>query len=169
MLQQAPPAIGLKNSKPVAPKMNHGASSNSNFAAFSKGDMHLRSSAIVPDKSQSPAAVQPSSISESTNKLPGAGNAEGKDRVGRSNAPERSPASAKGSIEVISDPYPSIRMPAKSQQRASQAGTSLLIGRPGLQGRPDLPAGSASTAARGNGEKCVSWLARTGTIQAAAR
>ena len=56
------PSKRSENSKPVAPKMNHGASSNSNVAAFSKGDMHLRSSAIVPDKSQAPAAVQPSSI-----------------------------------------------------------------------------------------------------------
>ena len=37
--------------------------------------------------------------------------------------------SATGSIEIISDPYPSIRVPAESNGRSSRPGTSLQIGR----------------------------------------
>jgi TonB family protein len=110
--------------------------------------------------------VEPSSISESTNKLPGAGNAEEKIALAEA-TPLASPASAKGSIEVISDPYPSIRMPAKSQQRSSQAGTSLLIGRLASKVDPIYPQEALRQRLAGKVKVRV-VVGQNGTIQAAA-
>jgi TonB family protein len=65
---------------------------------------------------------------ETTNELPGAGIAGGKISALESKAPAI-PAVATGTIEIILDPYPSIRMPAESQKQPSRPGTSLQIGR----------------------------------------
>lgn len=46
---------------------------------------------------------------------------------------------ATGSVEIISDPYPSIRMPAGSQGAGSRLGTSLQIGRLASKVEPSYP------------------------------
>jgi protein TonB len=47
--------------------------------------------------------------------------------------------SAAGSIEIIPDPYPSIRVPAESKARLSRPGTSLQIGRLVSKAEPVYP------------------------------
>lgn len=49
------------------------------------------------------------------------------------------PVAATGSVEIISDPYPSIRMPVGSQGPASRLGTSLQIGRLATKVEPTYP------------------------------
>jgi TonB family protein len=75
------------------------------------------------------ASPSPSgSLPETTNELPGAGIAGGKISAFEAQAPVIS-APAAGTVEILLDPYPSIRMPAQSQKRSSRPGTSLQFGR----------------------------------------
>jgi outer membrane biosynthesis protein TonB len=81
---------------------------------------------VEPVKSRQPAPSA-TAVVESASDSPASGAASAKPAVPETKAPAM-PA-ATGSVEVISDPYPSIRMPAGSQGAGSRLGTSLQIGR----------------------------------------
>ncbi len=92
-------------------------------------DARLALPATIPAQSDERATPQlPQPVSGGTTQLSDAGAAEGKASSSPIKLPENSVLAA-GSIEAISDPYPSIRVPADSQKRLSQPGTSLRIGR----------------------------------------
>ena len=119
------PRNAAKNPTPAAPQIN--PRTISKVPAFSEGEMRPRNPVIVTAQSQQPVTVPTSSIKEATNELPVMGTAGGK-IVSLEAKPPANPGSATGTIEIISDPYPSIRVPAVSQGRASRPG-SLQIGR----------------------------------------
>jgi len=96
------------------------------------------SPAVEPAKSRQPAAAA-TPVVESANDLPPSGAAGAKAAVPETKA-AAIPVAATGSVEIISDPYPSIRMPAGSQGPASRLGTSLQIGRLASKVEPAYPA-----------------------------
>lgn len=110
--------------RPANPK--HETAENAPF--FSLRAMRPRDSGITAAKNRPPTSAPPDSVLENTSELPGAGTTAGKMLLLESKAPA-SPVTTTGSVEIISDPYPSIRMPANSQGPSSRLGASLQIGR----------------------------------------
>ena len=113
------------NPAPLVPQINQWTPSK--IPVFSAAGMRPRGPASVPAQREQSVTVPPNSISEGPNELPGNGTAGGKMSSLTVKLPENS-VSAVGSIEIISDPYPSIRVPAEWQGRSSRPGTSLQIG-----------------------------------------
>lgn len=105
---------------------NHGPVENAPF--FSLRAMRPRNATVTTARNRQSTSAPPDSVLENTSELPGAGTASGKMLLLESKAPA-SPVTTTGSIEIISDPYPSIRMPADSRAHTASLGTSLQIGR----------------------------------------
>jgi TonB family protein len=84
--------------------------------------------------------------------------------------PEVKPAansvSATGSIEIIPDPYPSIRMPAASQVRSPQPTTSLQIGRLVTKIEPVYPPDALRQRSAAK-VKVHIFIGRNGTVEGA--
>ncbi len=103
------------------------SSSPINPRTSSAGNMGPRTPAILPVRNEAPATVSLNLAQGTGNELPGA-----RFGGGKISALEAKPAlipPPTGSIEIISDPYPSIRIPAGSKTQLSRPGTSLQIGR----------------------------------------
>lgn len=91
---------------------------------------------LEPVKSRQPISSA-TAVVESASDSPVSGAASVKPAVPETKAPAMPPAT--GSVEIISDPYPSIRMPAGSQGAGSRLGTSLQIGRLASKVEPAYP------------------------------
>jgi TonB family protein len=130
------PSHPLENQKPLAPKIN--PRTTTKVPASSVASSRQAAPAIVPARAEQSVAVPPSPIAEVTRQLLPAGSAEEKTSSALPKPPENS-VSATGSIEIIPDPYPSIRVPAESKARMSKPGTSLQIGRLISKGEPVYP------------------------------
>ena len=81
-----------------------------------------------PAQAASISTPAPSAVPEATKEVPEAGMGGGKSSVLQPNAAVI-PAAATGSVAIILDPYPSIRVPADSQKQLSKPGTTLQFGR----------------------------------------
>jgi TonB family protein len=120
------PSHPAKNPAPLAPQSNHGVTSG--VLAHATTDFHPAAPTIVPARSEQSVTVPPNPISKDTTEIPGSVNAG----ENTSSLPAKLPenlVSATGSIEIISDLYPSIRVPAESKRGLSRPGASLQIGR----------------------------------------
>ena len=95
---------------------------------FSLRAMRPRNPVVTTAQNRAPAGALPDAPLQNASELPGAGNTPGKMLLLESKAPA-SPVTTTGSVEIISDPYPSIRMPANSGGPAARLGASLQIGR----------------------------------------
>jgi TonB family protein len=131
------PARVVKDAAPSALSMNSRKASQTPAPPAKGSRAQATSPAFEPAKSRQPAAAATPAV-ESANDLPASGAASAKAAVPEPKAPAI-PVVAAGSVEIISDPYPSIRMPASSQGPASRLGTSLQIGRLASKVEPIYP------------------------------
>ena len=149
---------------PQAPQINHEKSSR--VSVFSADDIRpLRDPAIVPAQLELSAPVPPNLISEATNELPVAGTSGGKTSSVEVKLPENS-ASAAGSVEIISAPYPSIRVPAEWKGRSIRPGASLQIGHLVSKIEPLYPQDALRQRIAGTAKVHV-VIGRNGTVERA--
>ena len=120
------PSYRAKNPTPLAAQSNHKITSN--VPAPSTIGIHPPAPAIAFARSEQPLMATPILMSKDINELPSSINAGEKTLLPPARPPENSEI-ATGSIEIISDPYPSIRVPPESKGRLSRPGSSLQIGR----------------------------------------
>jgi periplasmic protein TonB len=142
----APPAaeankMNPRGRQPKSPAQTASASKsgrNSTAPGVSSASSRVTTPAITPAKASPPAAAAPpiSAASEISKGLPIS--AATKPAVPEARAAESS-VTVTGSVEIISDPYPSIRMPTASQRPTSRLGASLQIGRLVSKGDPVYP------------------------------
>jgi protein TonB len=133
------PAHSIREVVPAAPPVNSRKAPQVPAAPAKGVHPQVTPPALEPAKGREPVAVmQP--VAQSSNDLPASGAASAKPAPAV--AETRAPAipAATGSVEIISDPYPSIRMPASSQAPASRLGASLQIGRLASKVEPAYPA-----------------------------
>lgn len=116
---------------------NRGPAENAPF--FSLRAMRPRNATVTTARNRQSTSAPPDSDLENASELPGAGTAGGKILLLESKAPA-SPVTTTGSVEIISDPYPSIRMPADSRAHTASLGSSLQIGRLASKVDPAYPA-----------------------------
>jgi TonB family protein len=102
-------------------------------------ETHPSVPAVVTARNEQPVMAPPSPISKDTNQLSGVGTTGGKTSPLPASPPVI-PVTPTGSIEIVSDPYPSIRMPADLKGRTSRPGTSLQMGRLVAKVEPVYPA-----------------------------
>jgi TonB family protein len=126
----------VENPKPLAPKIIHRTTTK--VPTSSVAAVRPAAPAIVPAQAEQSVAVPANPVPEDRKQLPAAGPAEEKASSLSPKQPENS-VSATGSIEIIPDPYPSIRVPAESKARLSRPGTSLQIGRLVSKAEPVYP------------------------------
>jgi TonB family protein len=131
------PSHPVENPKPLAPKIN--PRTTTKVPASSVAAIRPAAPAIVPAQAAQSVSLPASPVAEDTKPLPGTGSAEAKVSSPSPKLPENS-VSATGSIEIIPDPYPSIRVPAESKARLSRPGTILQIGRLVSKAEPVYPA-----------------------------
>ncbi len=131
------PARVVKDAAPSALSMNSRKASQTSAPPAKSSRLQASSPAVEPAKSRQPAAAATPAV-ESANDLPAPGAASAKAAMAEIKPPAI-PAAATGTVEIISDPYPSIRMPAGSQGPASRLGTSLQIGRLASKVEPIYP------------------------------
>jgi TonB family protein len=130
------PSQPVENPTPIAPRIIHRMVSK--VPASSVAAIRRAGPAIAPAQAEKSVAVPANPIPEDTKQLPGAGSAEEKASSLSPKLPENS-VSATGSIEIIPDPYPSIRVPTESKARLSRPGTSLQFGRLVSKAEPVYP------------------------------
>ncbi len=130
------PSHPVENPKPLAPKIN--PRTTTKVPASSVAAIHPAAPAIVPARADQSVALPANTVPEDSKQLPAAGPAEERASTPSPKLPENS-VSATGSIEIIPDPYPSIRVPAESKARLSRPGTSLQIGRLISKAEPVYP------------------------------
>lgn len=131
------PSHPVEHPKPLAPKIN--PRTTTKVPTSSAAAIRQAAPAIVPARAEQSVAVQANPIAENKKQLPAAEPVEEKASSPSPKLPENS-VSATGSIEIIPDPYPSIRVPAESKARLSRPGTSLQIGRLVSKAEPVYPA-----------------------------
>jgi TonB family protein len=153
------PSHPARNPTPPVPQIDHGTTSK--VPVFFAGDMRPR----VPAQLEQSVTVPPSLISENTNELPGAGTAWGKISSLEVKPPENS-VSAPGSIEIISAPYPSIRVPAEWKGRSFRPGTNLQIGHLVSKIEPLYPQDALRQRIAGTAKVHV-VIGRNGTVERA--
>jgi protein TonB len=132
------PEHPAKDAAPVPLSVNFRKTSQAPTPSAKGSRPQAISPAVEPAKSRQPAAAAPPVVESATNDLPPSGAAGAKAAVPETKA-AAIPVAATGSVEIISDPYPSIRMPAGSQGPASRLGTSLQIGRLASKVEPAYP------------------------------
>ena len=124
------PSHPVEHPKPLAPKINP--------RTTTKVPASSAAPAIVPARAEQSVAAPASPIAEDKKQLSNALPVE--ERASSPSAKlAENPVSAAGSIEIISDPYPSILVPAESKARLSKPGTSLQIGRVVSKAEPVYP------------------------------
>jgi len=131
------PSHPVEHPKPLAPKIN--PRSTTKVPASSVAAIRPAAPAIMPARAEQPVALPANTVPADSKQLPAAGPVEEKASSPSPKLPENS-VSATGSIEIIPDPYPSIRVPAESKARLSKPGTSLQIGRLVSKAEPVYPA-----------------------------
>jgi TonB family protein len=156
------PSHPAENSAPLALQTHNGT--NSKVPAFSAVDIRPPDPTIVPAKSEQSVTVTPNPISNDTNELPGTA-ADGKISSLSGKLPENS-VSAEGSIEIIADPYPSIRVPAESKGRLSRPVTIFQIGRLVSKVEPVYPQEALRQGIAGTVKVHV-VIGRSGTVERA--
>ena len=130
------PSHPVEHPKPLAPKIN--PRTPTKVPASSAAAIRQAAPAIVPARAEQSVAAPASPIAEDKKQLSNAVPVE--DRASSPSAKlAENPVSAAGSIEIISDPYPSILVPAESKARLSKPGTSLQIGRVVSKAEPVYP------------------------------
>jgi TonB family protein len=148
---------------PLMPQINHGTTSK--VPVHSANDLGPRGPAIMPAQNEQSTAALPNLILEGKDELPRAGTAEEKNSSLEGKLPGN-PVSAVGSIEITSDPYPSIRVPAESKGRPSRPGTSLQIGRLVSKVEPQYPHEALRQRIAGAAKVHV-VIGRNGTVERA--
>ncbi len=131
------PSHPVEHLKPLAPKIN--PRTTTKVPASSVAAIRPAAPAIVPARVEQSAAQPANTVPEDRKQLPAAEPVEEKVSSPSPKLPEN-PLSATGSVEIIPDPYPSIRVPAESKARLSRPGTSLQIGRLVSKAEPVYPA-----------------------------
>jgi TonB family protein len=157
------PSDPAKNTTPVVPKINRRTSSKTPL--FPANEIHPRNHATMPAQSEQPPMEPPNSNLEGGNVLPGAGIDGGK-IFPLELKTQGNPVTATGSIEIVSDPYPSIRVPSGTQGRKSRPGTSLQIGRLTSKIEPLYPAEALGQRVAGRVRVHV-LIGRNGSIERA--
>jgi TonB family protein len=156
--------VNLANGSRVPPPLIHGKPSNAPVVSASA--VRLQSSPAAPANSRPPApAVTALPIAGNVNEVPGTASAGGKTEPLETKAPA-SPVTPAGSVEIISDPYPSIRMTTGAQGPASRLGTSLQIGRLASKIDPVYPQEALRQKVTGT-VKLHLVIAKTGAVQSA--
>lgn len=131
------PSHPAENRAPLAPKTNR--QTTSKVPAPSAANIRPAVPAIVPAKIEQPVAVTPNPVSESAKEVVSAPTAGEMTAPVPAKIPEN-PVSATGSVEIIPDPYPSIRLPAESKARFSRPVNTLQIGHLVSKAEPAYPA-----------------------------
>ena len=152
-----------QNPKLLVPHVKRGT--NSRVPVFAANGIRPPSPAVGPAQREQPVSAPPSLISENSMELPVAATAAARIPSPPVEMPAI-PVSAAGSIEIISDPYPSIRMPAEWKGQSSRPGTSLKIGHLVSKAEPAYPPDALRQRIAGTAKIHV-IIGRNGTVERA--
>ena len=156
-------SVPVRNSTPVVPEMNHERSSQ--LPILSATELRPRKLPIAPAKSELSATVPPDSVLEAKNEPPVAVTPASKITPPEPK-PRSIPVIPAGTIEIVSDPYPSIRMPAPASGPSSRLGTTLQIGRLASKVDPQYPPEALQQRIAGTVKVHV-VISQTGAIETA--
>lgn len=149
-------------SAPIVTKMNYERPVK---LPLSARGLPARKLPTTPAKGEQPATVPSASVLEAKNEPQVTG-----DLAAKTTSPEPkpriAPESPAGTIEIISDPYPSIRMPAQPNEKSSRLGTSLQIGRLISRVDPQYPAEALKQRIAGT-VKVHIVIGQSGTVETA--
>src|SRR5580704_2887764 len=130
------PIHTAENPKPSGQPKNHAATSK--VPGMPLAGIRPTGPAMMPGKGKPAAVAQAKVISEGVMELPSPGIPEGTASSLSASLSENS-ANPTGTVEIIPEPYPSIRVPAQSRERLARPGARLQIGRLVSKAEPVYP------------------------------